>query len=332
MIRLIELEGIMLKKIDKGEIKHDMPEDYLLKVKQFILLDALAKIMMLIEGTMILCFGLSSCKKTKISRLMSRYQTKHLEKFIKRLENGQVDIWKLLALPSLEKLQKNCGLTDEEREKIRELFNESCNAVKKTLSALIKFYEKNKIVYWKFKHGLSIITGFKLIPKKNNGLPPLLWAIDRLSRKPSFVCLEVTNLLPLQLLWFNTISILFYSEKTFQHYSSILSDLRMLVKYIVNNQILWAINCGEDYFPMEKQLNGVWAPTIYVTSDILKKCELVIPKITKNTYVVDSLLDFRFTLKGKALEKVVQCLQRDNVVTIWSPNMAKSKIMKKCIQ
>jgi hypothetical protein len=323
IISLIELEGVVLKKIEKDEIKHNMPDDYLLRVKHFILLDALAKIMMLIEGVLVLCAGLSECKerKRRISLLMARYETKQINEFIERFKNNSVNLWKLASLPSLEKLQENCGLTAEERENIRKLLDNSCNAVKNTLKALIDFYEKNKILYWKFKHGLSIIAGFKLVSQPINDLSSISWAIDRLPKKPSSVCVETTLLQP-ELIWFNTISILPYSEKTFKHYSSILSDLRNLVRYVVNNRILWAINCGEDYFPMEKQPNGLWAPTVYTIhngSNIWKKCESIIPKITSNTHVIDSILNFTLDLKGKALENVVECLQHDSVATIWSP-------------
>lgn len=328
MISLIELEGVMLKKVETGEIKHNMPDDYLLRVKHFILLDALAKTMMLVEGVLVLCAGLSECKasRQKISYQMARYKQEQVNAFIKRFKNNDVDLWKLAALPSLEKLQDNCGLTAEEKENIRKLFDNSCNAVRNALNAIIDFYEKNKILYWKFKHGLSIIAGFKLVSQPIDILSSISWAIDRLSRKPSFACLEATNLLPPKLRWFDTISILPYSEKTFQHYGSILSDLRSLVRYIVNNQILWAINCGEDYFPMEKQPTGLWAPTVYITpngSNIWKKCESIIPKITSNTYVIDSLLNFTLNLEGKALEKVVECLQHDRVATIWSPQSSR---------
>lgn len=328
MISLIELEGVMLKKVETGEIKHNMSEEYLLRVKHFILLDALAKIMMLIEGVLVLCAGLSECKarRRRISFLMARYKPKQINEFIESFKNNSIDLWKLASLPSLEKLQENCGLTAEEKENIRELFDNSCNAVRNALNALIDFYEKNKVLYWKFKHGLSIIAGFKLVSQPINNLSSISWAIDRVPRKPSSAYFEATNLLPPELLWFNTISILSYSEKTFKHYSSILSDLRSLVRYIVNNRILWTINCGEDYFPMEKQPTGLWVPTVYTTpngSNLWKKCESIIPKITSNTYVIDSLLNFTLNLEGKALENVVNRLQHDSVATIWSSQSSR---------
>jgi len=324
MISLIELEGVMLKKVEMGEIKHNMPDDYLLRVKHFILLDALAKTMMLVEGVLALCAGLSECNpsRQKISHQMARYKKKQINAFIKHFKNNEVDLWKMAAFPNLDKLQDNCGLTVEEKENIRKLFDNSCNALRNTLNAIIDFYEKNEILYWKFRHGLSIIAGFKLVSQPIDVLPSILWAIDRLSKKPSSICLEATDLLPPELRWFNTISILPYSAKTFQHYSSILSDLRNLARYIINNQILWAINCGEDYFPMEKQPTGLWTPTVYTTpngSSLWEKCESIIPKITSNTYVIDSLLDFTLNLKGKALENVAECLKQEKVATIWSP-------------
>jgi len=328
VISLIELERIMLKKVETGEIKHNMPDDYLLRVKHFILLDALAKTMMLIEGVLALCAGLSerNTSRKKISYQMARYEKKQVNAFIKHFKNNDVDLWKLASLPNLEKLQENCGLTAEEKENLRKLFDNSCNALRNALNAIIAFYEKNEILYWKFRHGLSIIAGFKLVSQPIDSLSSILWAIDRLPRKPSSTYLEATDLLQPELRWFNTISILPYSEKTFQHYSSILSDLRDLARYIVNNQILWAINCGEDYFPMEKQPTGLWTPTVYTTSNgssIWEKCESIIPKITSNTYVIDSLLNFTLNLKGKALGNVVECLQHDKVATIWSPQSSR---------
>lgn len=326
MASLIELEGVMLKKVEEGKIKHNMPDDYLLRVKHFIMLDALAKIMMLVEGVLVLCSVLSDseAKSSEIARAMARYKIPQIYAFIKRFKNDDVDFWTLATLPNLEKLQKNCRLTTEEKELIHELFNDSCHALKNTLNTTIDFYEKNRFLYLKFKHGLSIVAGFKPASQQIDALSSILWVLDHCSRKLASICIEKAGLIQPEFRWFNTISILPYSKRTFRHYGSILSDLRKLVKYVVNNRILWATNCGEDYFPMEKQSTGSWAPTIYTTPNgakIWKKCELVIPKITANTHVVNRLLNFELNLKGKAIEKVMECLSRDKVATIWYDNL-----------
>lgn len=104
MISVIKLEGIMLKKLEDGEIKHTMSKEELLKIKHFILLDSLAKIMMIIEGLLVLCSVLSDRSATKrdIPYRMMRYTQQQIDAFIERFKRDKISLWRIAGFPELK--------------------------------------------------------------------------------------------------------------------------------------------------------------------------------------------------------------------------------------
>lgn len=311
MISVIKLEGIMLKKLEDGEIKHTMSKEELLKIKHFILLDSLAKIMMIIEGLLVLCSVLSDRSATKrdIPYRMMRYTQQQIDAFIERFKRDKISLWRIAGFPELKKLQRNCGLTRDERKLIWELLNDSCSVLRKALSSMIDFYQNNRVLYGKFKHGLTIISGYRLISPPIDNVPStFLCALDHRLQEPPSICVKAVNSLPLEFAWFNTISVLPYWEMTFKKYSAIMADIKKFVTHIINNHLLWAENCGEDYFPLEKQPNGKWTPTVYTTKvwteEQQKKTESVITKIMANTYIINRILNFELNLKERALSRL----------------------------
>jgi len=82
-----------------------------------------------------------------------------------------------------------------------------------------------------------------------------------------------------------------------------------------------AENRGEDYFPLKRQTDGKWVPTIYTTKSLTHEQQItyesVIEKITANMYYVDRLFDFQLNLKDKSLKMISEFLQRDQVATIF---------------
>jgi len=325
MIHLIELTGIVLTKIEKGEIEHTMSDDQLLRMKHLILSDSLAKLMMIVEGVLALCSALSDlgARKRDIAHRMMWYAQEQIDAFIERFERNRVSIWKIAGFPDLAKLQRNCGLTNSERRLIWELFQDSCAVIRKALKEIIDFYQNNRIIYGKFKHGLTILLGFKVGSQGGDDIPSTVsLALDHRSHEPPSICVRAVGQLPPEYQWFNTISILPYWKATFEKYSGIMSDIRKMVTYIANNHLLWAENCGEDYFPLERQPDGKWVPTIYATKSLTQEqqttYESIIQKITANMYyVANRLFNFQLNLKDKSLKMILECLQRDQVATIF---------------
>jgi len=324
MIHLIELAGIVIKKIENGEIRHTMSDDQLLRMKHLILLDSLAKLMMIIEGVLALCSVLSdpSARKRDVAHRMMWYAQGQIDAFIERFKRNRVSIWKIAGFPDLAKLQENCRLTNNERRLIWELFQDSCGIIKKALKEIVDFYQNNRVIYGKFKHGLTLVLGFKVESQSGDDIPSTVsLALDHRSREPPSICVRAVGQLPFKYKWFNTISILPYWKATFEKYSGIMSDIRKMVTHIANNHLLWAENCGEDYFPLERQTDGKWVPTIYATKSLTHEQQIiyesVIEKITANMYHVDRLFDFELNLKDKSLKMISEYLQRDQVATIF---------------
>jgi len=325
MIHLVELGGVVLKKIEDGEIGLTATEEQLLRMKHLILLDSLAKLMMIIEGVIALCSVLADpCAGRKdIAHRMMWYHQDRIDAFIERSNRNKVSIWRVAGFPDLGKLQENCKLTKQERKLIWELFQDSCAAIKKALKEIIDFYQNNRIIYGKFKHGLSILPGFVLGSQVTDELPlTVSLALDHRSREPPSAYVKSAAKISQEYQWFNTISILPYWNATFEKYSAIMSDIRKLIVYASNNHLLYAENCGEDYFPLERQTDGSWIPMLYTTKSLTAEkqtmYESIVKKIVANTYfIANRLFDFRLNLEGDYLKQILECLRRDQVATIF---------------
>lgn len=252
MINLIELHGILLKRIESGDIKHNFPEKELTKIKQLILVDSLSKTMILIESLLNLLNCLAKFAYKEIPRKMIRYKLNRILGFIERFQKNKISIWKVAGFPKIEFLKNNCGLTKEEGKFIDDILNDSCEAIKHAIDDIIKFYQANRIHYGKFKHGLLFMPGLSL-SKKNQETPNSFFiSFDRLGRKPVQLCFEGRKIYPEGLEWFNTYGVLQYSKETFRRYSVVLGQIKSLSEHIINNHLLWASNCGQDYLPMRR--------------------------------------------------------------------------------
>lgn len=326
MTRFIELSRIVSHKIESGEIKGPTEAADLMRTKHLVLLDSLARLMMIIEATLALLSAISDSRTPggKIANRMLRYDQNQIDAFISHLKNRQVDVWRLAGFPKIRTLQRNCGLTKSESKFVWELLSESCDLIRETLDQIVDFYEKNRIIYGKFKHGLTFLLGFELFSQSreaNRGLPPTaILVLDRRSRQPGEIGIYATGL-PKQLDWFNTVSMLSYSDETFKKHNGILHDVEKLVTHITNNHLLRAENCGEDYFPAE-QRNGIWTATLYLRRDLSQgeqdTFEAVMRKIFSNAYTVNRSVVFNFNLNGQALEKLYEGILKDSVATIFS--------------
>jgi len=329
LLNTIVLEGVLLDRIEKGEIEHGLPDDVLLETKHFIMIDCLAKIMMLIEGFFALCEAISNPNKgyRSIPKSMAYYKASDIDSFIERFKREEVSVWELVRFPEISKL----NLNHEEANFLKRLFTDSCALLSKTITDLIDFYECNRIAYNKLKHGLSMLAGMKMMSPKGIEFPStVIYALDRWrNRKPRCLCHKSgESLMPSGLEWYDTITLIPYWQHTFRKHSSIMTDLRLLIEYLTTNHLHWASNCGEDYFPLKRKAKGQFTPMIYLSykleGSMKEQFEHVVKKITDNMNIAEIQVTFNFNLPDRVMRKILSCFKTNSAATIWAPPSEKT--------
>src|SRR5437867_4021951 len=90
MLETVKLDGVVLKRIETGNIPFEGDAGTTLPFKQMIQIGALSKIMMLIESLSALGLSLAEEPKTLASQMVG-YPTRPTRDFILRLAEGKVD-------------------------------------------------------------------------------------------------------------------------------------------------------------------------------------------------------------------------------------------------
>jgi len=319
---LIELSGIIIDKLEKGEIKHTMNKEQLLRMKHLILLDALARTIVIVEGTIALCSVLSqqSASMRDVAHCMTSYSQDKIDSFMKGLDRGKISIWRLAGFPELGELQKRCGLGSDERMLMHKLLENSCKAVQKALGDIVRFYQVNRVFHGKFKHGLTFLLGLTGGLPQDESLSSVSVAFDRRNKAPP-VYIPATSKPPVGYEWFNTMSILPYRQETFERINQTLSDTTKLVSYMVNNHLMRVVNQGECYLPYQKQPDGTWKLEIYVDKQLTQReqeeFDSIIKKIEPHVRCVDMSFAIEFNFQGNALKKIIRDLKRDQIATLF---------------
>lgn len=328
MVNLAELHIIVLKRIESGDMKYDFSDPSILKMKQLVLVDMLCKIMIMIESLLALFDAFSRRSKREIPSVMIRYRQPSIDRFIQLFQHGKVNIRKLAGLPNLMFLKRNCALNQEEISLVHEILEGSCRYVRQKIASVIKFYNSNRIIYGKFKHGLLFQSGFSpqdLSPDAPRDLS-LFFAFDKQARKPSRICFE-GKVPPKEFEWFNTYSILPCSDLSIEKYAEIMKAIRELSDYILANHLLWAYNCGEDYLPVKK-INKELFTNIPTTRRLTKgESELfngIVGKVSKNIHFPPMKFEAIFNFSQEKWHKIEKCFSRDQCATIWHPLMSNN--------
>jgi len=329
LLNAVSLEGVLLDRIEKGEIDTGLPPDVLIETKSFVLLDGLAKIMMLAEGFFALCDAMSNPAKgyKSLPTTMARYDTREVNDFIRRFKDKKIDVWNLFRFPKISELL----IEPNEAVFIRRLFKDSCKALEATIFKLIEFYECNRIPYYKLKHGLSIMAGMKVAGPKEGSYPSLLiYALDRWENKdPPCLCHKTKDsLMPEDLKWFDTISMVPYWANTFKKHSEMMFSLRTMIEHLTLNHLDWASNCGKDYFPMKWTSETQCHAQIYLPYKLegadKELYDQVVQKISNNMNLARKDYNFSFNIPGEVMEKVFTSFEKNQVATIRGQQGGKS--------
>lgn len=317
MISTIELYSILIKKLDDGSINHSFNSRHLEIIKQHILLDSNSKIMSIIETLLALVYAINE-GYNKIPEILTYYQLTVTNSSISKIRNKELNLRKIVGLCDISKLD----VTDEEKKLLANRYQTTCETVQIVLEKFVNFFEKYKIIHGKNKHGFSFLTGVSTDSPNLKFENSMIMALDR--QKWENMPADSVNLekrdLGEDIPWFTTESILKIDQKLFDEISSILSDLRFLTRYVINNHLSYAENCGVGYLPFqyvdgdEKFNPGVFFGDKFL-EDTQKIFDNMVLRIAETMLVPKRMVKFNVISKN---DHVIKSLQ-DNIITnIWS--------------
>jgi len=220
------------------------------ELRDFLQLDVISKVMMLIETISALSDALLA-NMYEVPMRMTFYRPGTVSRLLYELNesNGRAHVAKILALPDPSSLP----VGDREKTAFATLSDRTCDTFLGCLRAWADFYYNHSIAYNKLKHGLSLSTG--LHPKDENGVEvkdiSLSFAYDRVGKRrrktPSNSLLVRGQLLDGS--WFDTVNIIPYSEENLILYTNMAAEIYDWISYIVDNQLTRAENSGGVYLP-----------------------------------------------------------------------------------
>jgi hypothetical protein len=184
----------------------------------------------------------------KLPRYLTRYQTSQIDAILEMIAKKQTAVFcRILGWPNLKYLR----LDRNDRKIVWSVMNQDIETAMTALTRIRDFYLNHLIVYWKFKHGLSLLLGASV-----QGQPPvesLMYAFDRNSERPKGHSIEMAESFPSDFNWFNIVQMVPFTERAFQNITEVLNGVRRLTLAITNNHLTWAENCGQDYLPAKRE-------------------------------------------------------------------------------
>ncbi len=320
LINAIRIELILSEKLENKQFETGLTGEALSEAQQFLYMDVLAKIMMLIEGLLALSDAISDPAKgyAGIAQAMTEYGLSL--QFIARFRAKRVDLWQLAGLPQLEKLPIN----KQEREELKLALDETVKIFEQFLATIIHFYECNKIPYNKFKHGLSLIPGMQLKNPQQQTVASVLAALDTKDKPPDCTCFEMKErLVPLDVGWFNTVCLVPPPQKG--NHELIINSLLSAIPFLTSNHMFYAVNCGEDYFPLKLNPDGTYVPMLlfpkdsrYLKEEEKRRLEPIISKVAQNMNIPKMTFNFNWDFSDKRMAEILRSFQDHGSALIWS--------------
>jgi len=238
LANVVELEFDLLQRIPIEETSH-----------KFIQLDILAKTMMIIETSLRCNYALVG-EKNEFPNNFSDPKLK-LVGICSDLIGDEEPIqrvWKILAYPLPHKLD----LPAPEKDFLCSFFKKSCQHVYGIIKDMGGFFENHRIAYNKLKHSMMILD-YKLEDTSEELILSLAYGRPKL-RPPCYI---EGNVSPVISKLFNVGSFISRAPSLLQFYVHMAKANREIISNIVSNNLTWAENLGENYFPAKvSYLNG----------------------------------------------------------------------------
>jgi hypothetical protein len=303
--KLVRLHGLFYSRLENDD-QSVLSDESARAMKHFIHLDALSKVMMMLETLFGLALALLGEYKD-VPRKMMVYDQKRIDGLVRKLMQDTLtteEIWRIIGFPSLDRLH----LSPVERETISKILVKSASDVREFLRRLAQFYVDHKSAYNRFKHGFSIIAGFE----SSDDQVGLAMVFDR-KRRLQGRFFRVTEGIRLEGFdWFNVINLVPDSQQAFNYYQEIADLAASMYLHIARNHLDYAYNLGEDYFPqavISKQ---------GIPEGDLKAASMTLDRLRSNTYHIEKPL-FRVILnfKGDKVTKVRAAFADSQIATLF---------------
>jgi len=312
--RLLILEGLFLENFQKGELEPQIPPDQRLKIVQAGQMDALSKIMMMMES-MFITIGAFQDDKKKLALKLQEYGPQDVWKVVNGILNGKfsiADYWKIMGFPDIKKL----GLTPPGTRLIEKMLNDILEEFATTLRWLATFYEQHSRLSDKFKHGLAVRFGYKKRIAEIKGPQELLMAFNN---KPLRKRKTVNPIRRSDTISLPRIIVSKSDNSVWEKYSKAMSYTRKVVLFIVKNNMVKLQNCNEDFIPYDFDTEGNRESLHFsatLTENDIRNLKRILLKLEKATYYKeDKVLDYGF-LNKITLGKVLQRLDEEDVVEV----------------
>jgi len=306
MDRLLILEGLFLENLEKGELESQIPPDQRLKIVQAGQMDALSKIMMMMES-MFVTIGAFQDDKKKLASKLQEYGPQDVWEVVNGILNDKfsiADYWKIMGFPDTKKL----GLTPLGTRLIEKMLSAVLEEFAKTLRWLATFYEQHSRLSDKFKHGLAVRFGYKKQIAEIEGPQELLMAFDdkplRKRKTVNPIRRSATVSLP-------RIIVSKSDSSAWEKYSKAMSYTRKVVLFIVKNNMVRLQNCNADFIPYDFDTEGnkesMHFPATLTENDV-RHLKRILLKLEKATYYKeDKVLDYGLlnkTILGEVLQRL----------------------------
>ncbi len=314
--RMIELYWNILNLDDILKNNNEISDKGLLDLKHMILLDSITRIQSLIETLLVLLDSLES-GYSQVAKNVAFYPSQKprqiIENFRKKKYNSKLRL--ILGLPDIGKL----NLEHSERRILIEVWEKTIDEMKRMILNLANFYDLFRLIYGKWKHGLTIQSGGDNLSVKFDNSIILVHDNKSFSDMP-IGSLKANDKNNFSLDWFNAQSIINVNDKLFKFLKDVLIDLIDVINFITNNHIIYAHNCGMTYIPYLERNKEEYSPWLYIpenlSEDEKKTLSIILSKLFDQTYVIKPNLSFIKTYNSLIKESI----ESNPITNIWISN------------
>lgn len=312
LLHLITFYQNSITDLDKTTV---LDQQERLRIKQTILLDIAIKLVILIEVMMVLVDALSTGHYKSIPKKMTYYSFESVYHFIDKIRNNEYDWRNVLGLPLPSKLP----LSNEEQRYLFRNYEQNYAWIREAITRFAEFYDKFRIVYGKYKHGLTIQAGLLYRHAAQTPLlgNSILVCYDRRQKERMPKNYFVSNPSGDYGGFFNTIGIISFSQQLLDEINSIAAELKYVIYYICHNHLTYAKNCGEGYLPYVVDGNRIAIRISYIPSQSDADIALHQTIVDKIAPLINSAEDKLTTNFNTTRQEVYESISKNSVTNLW---------------
>jgi hypothetical protein len=310
---------------NNGLLSGQLPDIQTLRITQHIVLDLILKAQIIVESSLVFLYELSTNGYRELSRRMARYTLDHVNNVVLRaIFESDIDfrLLRAMGVPPIAGMP----LEQPEVTLLQSLYRQTEDNAWAQVQRLADFYDRFKMVYNKYRHGLILRTGSTRTNNNDNNSNSVfnlynsaLEALDfkyrpELPRDSIMVERDDNNSLAGM---FNALSHVNISQELINEIFDIVCVAQQIISYTCAYHRLCAINCGQSYLPLTI-INGQTHLTFMIPDEVYRANEEVLrtaaDKVLHEMNVQESVTGERFTFRN---ERIVQAIQNNMVTNVF---------------